>query len=232
MPTSASTVWRSSRDRPDAVDDPDAGERDPGVPQGLVHDGRAGAGRALAAVDGAEVLEEHLGAEVVALAVDGAQEVLQRGRQVPREHGVLRRGASRDGRAGHRDARAPQCVAEEHGGGERGRLRGPPSELRAVDDQRRERRRLADEVARLPAGRRAARVVEGLVADDPSLDAPDPLRPHLRREPRERRRAQGRVAGALEHDVAAPRRAVQPAGAERHASRSGRPGRGGRGARS
>jgi len=61
-----------------AVDDPDTGERDAGVRQRRADDGSASRRGADSAVRRAELLEQQLGREVVALAVHEAHDLAER----------------------------------------------------------------------------------------------------------------------------------------------------------
>ena len=195
--------------KPGAVDDPHARSRDLLFREHLVDDLGARGGRPLEPQPGAELLEDHLGREVVALVVHEAQDEVER-------HGLDRGQWNRVG-LGHagqrtardRDPRPQERLSEGQSGRERG-LAGQISLIApAVDDERRQSRRLGEEEVRLPARPGPPRVEERLVADDVPAHAPDPLRAELRRQREQVERRQRRVAVALEDDVAAPERAVE-----------------------
>ena len=76
-----------------------------------------------------------------------------------------------------------------------------PSRPAAVDDERRERRRLVEVERRLPADPGAAGVEPALVSEDPAAHVPDPGRGHLARERVELGEGQRGVPIALEHEV-------------------------------
>ena len=71
-----------------------------------------------------------------------------------------------------RRSRRKSCAAIE-----RGPRRLVPSRPAAVDDERRERRRLVEVELGLPAESGAARVEPALVAEDPAAHVPDPVAP-------------------------------------------------------
>ena len=110
-----------------------------------------------------------------------------------------------------RDAGTHERGAEELTCRERRIVRREPSDDAAVDDQRRERRRLVDVERRLPAGRGAARVEPALVRDDASRHARDARRAHLLRQHREVART---TASGLRSPSARdrPARSCRPAG--------------------
>ena len=157
----------------------------------------------LAAVERAELLHEHLGGVVVALAAHEPDDVRERLGEVACERQAHRREHAAPRAAGDRHARRLERLPEERRRGERG-VGGRPSPVApAVDDERRERRRLADVEARPPAGRRRAA-----------------------RRTRTRRRSRHRRRGGFPRRP--PRRRARPG---RPARASGRRSRGARGRR-
>ena len=155
------------------------------------------------------MLEEHLGREVVALVVHEAQDERERHRLDRRERnrgGVGGAGerTARDGDAGSQERRP-----EREGGRERGLTRRMALVAAAVDRQRGKSGRLVEEEVRLPARTHALGVEERLVPDHVPGHASDPLGAELRRQREQVERGQGRVAVALEHDVAAPERPLE-----------------------
>ena len=153
-----------------------------------------------------ELLEEHLGVEVVALVVHAADRPARAGRRRRRRARSRRRGRDAEpGPAGDRDAAADERLAEGARREQRRRERRPAAG--AVDDERRERRRLAADEVRLPAGGPALRVVERLVAEDPPGHRADATAADRRGEAIEIRRRERRVAEALEHEIPVPGRA-------------------------
>jgi len=199
----ALTVRRSSRERPD-----------PSAFAKLVDDDRGARGRRPARpVEGTELLEQHLGGEVVALPVHELDDPRERGRLDPRQ-GYRARRRPADRHPAGRDAVLAQDLAEPSGGGDGG-TRGDVFVVdTAVDDERRERRALVDVERRLPAGRDAPPVEPALVADDPSVDALEALAFQRNGESREPVRGEGRIAVALQVDVALPGLADELAAAE------------------
>ena len=116
---------------------------------------------------GGELLEQHLGVEVVALVVHVADDRRPAGRRRRRRATPPSSGATpRPGPPDDRDAAADERVAERPRGEQRRRERRPAAG--AVDDEGRERRRLAADEVRLPARGAPLRVVERLVAEDAS----------------------------------------------------------------
>ena len=108
----------------------------------------------------------------------------------------------RPGPAGDRDALADERLRKCAGRKERRRERGPA--LRAIDDEGRERRRLAADEVLLPARGAALRVVERLVAEYSSAHRADPAPANRRREAFEVGRRESRVAEALQYEIAVP----------------------------
>ena len=190
-----------------AVDEADTRERDAGLREQARDDADAGCRRAPAGLHGAELLDEHLGREVVAHAVHPVHDRGERRRvDRPERHGVVAGravGGARP-RRGRLRARAP---SEELRSGECRVVRRVAADAAAVDDERRERRRLVDVERGLPARRRATRVEPRLVAEHAPGDARDPVGPHL---PCERGQIGGRerrVAVALQDEIPLPGRA-------------------------
>ncbi len=157
--------------------------------------------------DRAELLEQELGREVVTVRVDRVQDLVERLRDRRREHLSARLERSRLAVDADvvLDQDRPELLGRRVRRGDRVRLPRPV----AVDDERRERRRLLDVEGRLPPGRGADLVEEGLVADHHArhvcdAEPADPVGEHL--EPGRRQR---RVAVALQDEIAFPG-AVRP----------------------
>ena len=114
------------------------------------------------------------------------------------------RGDTQSGTAGHQDATAPERIPERARREQRRRERGPA--LPAVDDQSRERWRLAPEEVLLPPGACPSRIVERLVTQHSPGDRADPSPTDRRRESVEVGGGEGRIAESLEDEVSIPRR--------------------------
>src|SRR5581483_11719065 len=187
------------------VGDLHAVQRDAGIRERLADDGGAGGGRSGVGELGAELLEQHLGAEVVALAIHDGDDV----RQCRRIHLPELNGGGACTSDAHGSGLHPHCAkqaAERPSVCERGSHRDVVVVQRSVDDERRQRRALEDEVARLPAGRRPPAVEPALVAEQPAVEAPDAGGGHLRRKAGEACARQRRIAEALEEEIAVPGR--------------------------
>ena len=170
-PTSVSAVSRSRLESPEPSTMRTPCDGDPGVAHRGDHEPAAACRRARLPRRGGELLEEHLGVEVVALVVHVANHQRERVGDVGGErHGGPRRDPE-PGPPADRDAVADESVAKGACGEQGRRERGPAA--RAVDDERRERWRLAAGEVRLPAGSAALRVVERLVATDPPAHRED-----------------------------------------------------------
>ncbi len=193
------------RREPRPVDDPDAAHGDPCRAHLREHDPRAAGGRAHAAVERPQVLEQHLRDEVVAVAVHLADDRREPRRAVDGDRHGPARGAPERVPADDGDAPRDERVPERAGGEERRGQRGPP--VRAVDDERGERRRLAAHEVPLPAGSAADRVVGRLVAADASGHPANAGRAHRSRQARDIRARQRGVAVAHDVEIAVPRRA-------------------------
>src|SRR5581483_1261500 len=189
---------------PGAVDQADAAHRHARLLQQPADDADAGGGRAAAGLHRAELLDEHLGHEVVAHAIHPLHDARDRrrvdgGERRRRFRRVSVRGAARDA-----DAHARQGAAKLLRGGERRVGGGGAADPAAVDDERRERRRLDDVEGRLPAECRPARVEPRLVGEDAPGDGRDSGRADLTGEVDEVGARQRRVAVSLENEVALP----------------------------
>ena len=187
-----------------AVGEADAGERHLGRREVRPHDAGPGRRRAEAELDRPEVLQEQLGSVVVALAAHVADDLREGGGGVGREHEPCGGELADAGRL--RDEHAPgrERLAQQRGGGERRLGRRLAAIHGARHRQRRERRRLVDVEATLPAGAGAARVEPRLVADDGTRDVADPGGGDLRGQAVDVSERERRVAVALQEEVAGP----------------------------
>ena len=156
----------------------------------------------------AELLEQHLRGEVVALDAHVVDDLAERRASARTRAGSRRRASCRRARRGRRRRRPP---AARCGRAAPRRARGsaamPRPYCAAVDDQRRERRRFLDQVGRLPARDHSARVEVRLVADDAARHAPDAEGAHAARERRAGRRGD-RVGSPNPFSTSSPRHVV------------------------
>ena len=201
---SSRAVTRSSRESPEPSAMCTPGHRDAVRGQVALRHGGAGRGRAEPERPVADRLQHHLGGEVVAPVVHELEDLRQRLRVDRRDRDRARPGGPCDRAAGADPARVQEPV--EVGRGGQGRI-GDETVVprRAVDDERRERRRLDAGEGREPAGRDAL-VVEGRgVADDPARHVPDPLAPEDPGEALQIGRRERRVAEPLDDELPLPR---------------------------
>ena len=156
-------------------------------------------------VERPEVLEQHLGGEVVAVAVHRPDDHGERLRAVGREDGRGRRSPPEPRAPGDRRSAGDERVAESPCREQRRRERRPAP--RAVDDEGREGRRLAADEVRLPPGAAAPPIERGLVSADPAGDARDAGRAERGSQVADVGGRERGVAVAAEEEVAFPDRA-------------------------
>ena len=198
-----STVRRSKRERPEpsAMRTPASGtprrrasRGRPALP--LPIDPRRADGRA-------ELLQQHLGGEVVALAVHvperGSTSGSERSKAIVSD---VRRCTTSSGASRSRRFRAARERPRRRE--QRRRRAVGADELHAGDGERGERPRLDTEVGRLPPGRVPARVEVRVVAEHAAGDPPDARWPRSRARAGRGRRGERRIAEADEPEVAAP----------------------------
>ena len=210
---SASGVIRSSSERPEPSTSRTPVDRHAGLREQPGDDADAGRRRPAVGLHRAELLQQHLGRRSCRSRGPSSGRSRESGGESTAAIGIAASSAVAVRRAA-RDphARAHERAAEELRGGERGIARGVAADAAAVDDQRRERRRLLDVERRLPAGRGAARVEPRLVAEHASRSrARSPLARTWRASSGQIGGRERRVAVALEHEVALPGR-CRPAG--------------------
>ena len=202
-PTSASAVRRSRLERPEpsTMRTPPTGM--PGLAHRRDHDPAAADGRPDPARRGDQLLEEHLGIEVVALVVHPPDDLRQGVGHVRCEGdgGVRRDAEARSSR--DRDA-VPRQRIPERPRSEKRRGEGRPP-LGAIDDEGRQRRGLAADEVALPPCRATLCVVERLVAEHPPVHRPDPSPANRRGEAIDVCRGERRVAEPLQDQVTVPR---------------------------
>ena len=177
------------------------------------HDSGSGRRRSAGPDLGAELFQEELGLEVVALAI----QVLEYLGEAPRlDVGdcVRARGRFSDADSAGGDAPRTQELPKSRRSGEGGMQRDVTVVDAVVDRQGRQRRRLEQVEGRFPPGRCAPTVEPGFVAENPPVDAQDPCTLELRRKPRDLERREGGVAEPLQIEVAVPDAAVLEAGRE------------------
>ena len=197
---------------PGAVGDAHSGERNPSRSKRRADDPRACCGRATWRRGRAELLQHHLGREVVALAVQLAHDRRQRLGEVEHDGERSRRSRPRPRPAGHGDP-APLEGVDVGASGSHGRT-VDARESHACHGQSRDRPRLDPEVARLPPEPVAPSVEVRVVAEYASRDAPDTGGCELAREPVEVGAIERRVAEADEPEVSPPDAARARPGAD------------------
>jgi hypothetical protein len=189
---------------PGAVGEPNAAERDLGGCEIRPHDTGPGGRAAEAELDGPQLLQEQLRRVVVALAAHEADDPREPHRRVRREHESRGRERPDAGRLRDQHAAGRECPAEQCGGGECRLGRRLAAVDRTRHRERRERRRLVDVEPALPAGAGAAGVEPRLVADHCARDVTDTRRGDLRGQRIDVCEREGRVAVALQDEVAHP----------------------------
>jgi hypothetical protein len=161
----------------------------------------------------ADLLQEHLREEVVALVVHPSDNPPQRLRRHLGEERGARAGDGRARRAVGADAGAVERPHESLRGGQRGRGR-----FGTLYREGCERRAFGVEETALPAVRPALRVEQRIVRQHAAVEPADPGRPNPLRERRKVPPVEGRVARAAQDDVSAPH-AVDEAAAAEHLGR-------------
>ncbi len=185
---------------PGAVGQPNPGERHARLAERGADHTRPGGRRPDAGVGRSELLDEHLGRVVVALAAHEPDDVRQRLGDIAREGQPGGREHAGAGSAADPDARRLERLSQQRPRGERGARGRAAAVPAAIDGEGGERRRLVDVEARPPAGRRPACVEPGLVRNHSAVDASNP--PGRRPPPRAR---PGRPASASGRRIRAAR---------------------------
>ena len=200
--TSARTVERSKRESPDpsAMRTPASGTP---ASASVARTTRAPAALEPRVVDGRpELLQHHLGDEVVAVRVHPPDDPRQLLREVEGDGEGLGGCSARAGASADDDASLLQSFRERASSGSGRAVRA--GERKAGDRERRQRWRLDAEVRELPAEPVASRVEVRVVPEDATRDAPNPRRRESPGHAVEVRSPERGVAVADEAEVAVP----------------------------